>query len=94
MAKQPKKSSTTGQRNDKRRSGKKFGLYHGVGDAGHRETGRTKPSGKSVGGHSLAKIEKLGLSVDEISKSRNTQHRAELRWERKVAASRQPSAKK
>lgn len=58
------------------------------GRRGHAVTGRTKPSGNTVGGHSLKKVSRRGWTEDQIRSSRNHQTRALSKRERRVAAAR------
>lgn len=54
MAKHQKPKKVGAGRNGDRPNGKAWGKHSGTN--GHHETGRTKPSGHSVGGHSVRKI--------------------------------------
>lgn len=92
-------------RNDKRRNGKAFGKDAALnGTAGHRATGRTKPSANTIGGHSVKKLmtraalmahaalmntsDVLDTIIKDVKKSREHTHRAQLRAERRATASR------
>lgn len=61
-------------------------LRQANGALGHKLTGKSKPTGRTVGGHSLKKLEAKQVSVERIAESRDTRHRAQLRRDRKVAA--------
>lgn len=58
MAKHQKAKSASTGRNSDRPNGKAWSRHHrGANDMiGHNSTGRTKPSGNTVGGHSVRKI--------------------------------------
>lgn len=90
-----KDGGARGGRNGDRPNGKAWSRHsaRGGGHPGHRLTGRTKPSGGTVGGHVLqtvgmekVEVTKSGHSVDYVKKSRNARHRAELRLGRKMEA--------
>lgn len=98
-----KPTSAAGGRNPDRRNGKAWSRHSGKGGShpGHRLTGRTKPSGKTVGGHALVTVglERVettvsGHSVDHVKASRNTRHRADLRRTRKTEAAARAKAKR
>lgn len=95
MAKQPKRKTNSGDRNRERQNGKAFSKdakLHGT--MGHRPTGRTKPSGNTVGGHSVKKLMAraadmnvlgaLGEIVEKVKDSRRHTHRAQIRAERRA----------
>ena len=101
MAKQPKskvaQGKTTG-RNGDRPNGKAWSRFHENASSitGHRETGRTKPTGRTIGGHSRKKLGvKAGdhlIDATAIRESREHSHRVQLRNDRKVAIKRAASA--
>lgn len=76
------------QRNSSRRNGKAWSKHSGKGavggHSGHRETGRTKPSGNTVGGHALRKLYGAdGHSWEYVKISRDPQRRKARREARK-----------
>lgn len=89
-------TSTAGQRSA-RPNGKAWGRGHVDGvHPGHRLTGRTKPTGRTVGGHSLKKLGLKATQVltdgsllidpavrDKVRETRRHPHRAELRRQRR-----------
>lgn len=85
-----KPASAAGGRNPERRNGKKWSRHSGkgAGHPGHRLTGRTKPSGSTIGGYSAADFEPggPGRRVETVRESRNTRYRADLRAARKAEA--------
>lgn len=89
MAKQQKAKTASGGRNPDRTNGKAWGRNSGsaTGHQGHNETGRTKPSGNTVGGHSMRKLSNgaiVDLHAIDIKDSRDTQHRKAVRRARKA----------
>ena len=90
----PQKSTSSKSRNADRQNGKAWGHGHTsqTADLGHQLTGRTKPSGHSIGGHSLAKIRAKygdsGFAADKVKASREHTHRADIRANRKAEAER------
>lgn len=58
MAKHQKAKTARGGRNPDRPNGKAWGRNSGpaVGHQGHNLTGRTKPGGNTLGGHSVRKL--------------------------------------
>lgn len=79
-----------GTRNPERRNGKAWGKNSPktvtVAHPGHNKTGRTKPSGNTVAGHALRKLN-TQHSPGYFKASRNTQHRKGLRQARKACTS-------
>lgn len=91
MAKHQKVKTTKGGRNGDRSNGKAWGKNHvSTGKhLGHNETGRTKPSGHSIGGHAITKIreanpepKRFDARVNEIKSARDTQRRKAMRQAR------------
>lgn len=95
MPKHQKAKTARGGRNPDRPNGKAWSRTHGpaIGHPGHNLTGCIKPSGHSIGGHAHSTInrknsgtEQWHARLDQIVRSRDPQHRKQLRRERTSAA--------
>lgn len=94
MAKHQKAKTAKGGRNGDRPNGKAWGKNHVATGKhpGHNETGRTKPSGHSIGGHALTKLRERSFDahvsdvadhvISAVKASRDTQHRKTIRRSR------------